>query len=135
MTSERTKQCSFLHTLFGILHFLLLFGPFFYFIPYGYITGTTTTSVGLTLSIVISLILAVFSIMADARYRGGLHKTMMWIMVLGVIFCLKEVEVFIWILAIAAIIDELIIVRLKDYYKAALISNKEIDKREKHINE
>lgn len=33
-------------------------------------------------------------------------------------------------MAATSVIDELIFVRLKDYYKTALISNKEIDRRQ-----
>ena len=53
----------------------------------------------------------------------------MWILITGVLFTLKEIQVFIWIMAATSIVDELVFTKLKDYYKAALISNKEIDRR------
>lgn len=47
----------------------------------------------------------------------------------GVLFALEEVKVFIWIMCITSVLDELVFVKMKDYYKACLISNREIDRR------
>ena len=127
--SDRTKQCRILNFVFGLLHFLCLFGPLLYFIPYGYITGETVEKIGMSFTIITSLILSIISIIVSATHRAGLHRCIMWVLISGVLFCLKEIQTFIWIMAITSILDELIFTKVKDHYHAALISNKEIDRR------
>ena len=127
--SDRTKQCRTLKNVFGLLHFLCLFGPLLYFIPYGYVTGETVEKIGMSFTIIASVVLAVISILVSVTARAGLHRCIMWILISGVLICLKEIQVFIWIMAITSILDELIFTKVRDHYKAALISNKEIDRR------
>ena len=127
--SERTKQCRVLMFVFGLLHFLCLFGPLLYFIPYGYITGETVEKIGMSFTVITALILSMISILVSATHRAGLHRCIMWVLIAGVLFCLQEVRVFIWIMAITSILDELIFTKVKDHYHTALISNKEIDRR------
>lgn len=126
---NRTKQCKTLYHLFSILHLLFLFGPFFYFIPYGFATGTRGESLGLGLMVVVALILLVFSIVSDVKHRAGLHKTIMWVLIGGILICLHQVEVFVWIMVVVSIADELVISPLAAHFKTAYIANKEIDRR------
>lgn len=130
MASERTKQCRRLKNIFGVLHFLCLFGPLLFFIPYGFINGQPVEKIGLSFTIIISIILLVMSVIVSVTARAGLHRSVMWILIIGVLFCLTNIHTFIWIMAVCSVIDELVFVNLKDHYKAALISNKEIDRRE-----
>jgi hypothetical protein len=127
--SDRTKQCRALKNVFGVFHFLCLFGPLLYFIPYGYATGETVEKIGMSFTVIASVILAVISILVSVTARAGLHRCIMWILITGVLFTLKEIQVFIWIMAITSILDELIFTKVRDHYRAALISNKEIDRR------
>lgn len=127
--SERTKQCRMLTFVFGLLHFLCLFGPLLYFIPYGYTTGETVEKIGMSFTVTTALILFMISILVSATHRAGLHRCIMWVLIAGVLFCLEQVQVFIWIMAVTSILDELIFTKVRDHYKAALISNKEIDRR------
>ena len=129
MASKRTKYCKAMKNIFGLFHFLCLFGPLLYFIPYGYITGETVEKIGMSFTLILSVILAVISIIVSTTARAGLHRCIMWALIAGVLFCLKEIQVFIWIMAITSILDELIFTKVRDYYKAALIANKEIDRR------
>ena len=129
MTSKRTKQCRRRKIIFSILHFLCVFGPFIYFIPYGYITGEIGNKVVMSFSVVTCLILTVISVITDIKHRAGLHRIILWGLITGVLFCLNEVKTFIYIMAVTSIIDELVFVKLKDYYKTAEISNKEMDRR------
>lgn len=128
--SDRTKQCKRMKNIFGLLHFLCLFGPLLYFIPYGYITGETVEKIGMSFTIILSVVLAVISILVSVTARAGLHRCIMWTLIAGVLFCLKEIQVFIWIMAITSILDELVFTKVKDHYKTALISNREIDRRQ-----
>ena len=127
--SARTKQCRTLNIVFGLLHFLCLFGPLLYFIPYGSLTGETVEKIGMSFTVITALILSIISIIVSATHRAGLHRCIMWVLISGVLFCLKEIQTFIWIMALTSILDELIFTKVKDHYSAALISNKEIDRR------
>lgn len=127
--SDRTKSCKFKKNLFSFLHFLCLFGPLLYFIPYGYATGATVEKIAMSFTIIASVVLAFISIIVSVTARAGLQRCVMWILITGVLFTLKEIQVFIWIMAATSIVDELVFTKLKDHYKAALISNKEIDRR------
>lgn len=129
MKSKRTKQCKKLANLYGMLHFFCLYGPFLYFIPYALIMGTVGKKIALSLFLIVSLCLAFFAIIGDAKTRGGLYKTIMWILIIGVLTCLEQAKTFIYLMAIISIIDELLIIKLKDKYKDAYAANKEIDRR------
>lgn len=127
--SARTKQCKILRTIFGVLHFLCLFGPLLYFVPYGYATGAVVEKIAMSFTVIASVILALISVLVSVTARAGLHRCIMWILITGVLFTLQEIQVFIWIMAVTSILDEVIFTKARDHYKAALISNKEIDRR------
>lgn len=130
MEHERTKHCRSMKWLFTILHILLLFGPFMFFIPYAFGTGETAEKVVLTMTCVVSLIVLIISIMVDITHRAGLHKAVIWMLVGGVIVCIQELDTtFIWIMVAVSLLDELLVSPLAARYKTALIANKEIDKR------
>ena len=130
MEHNRTKHCRNMKWLFTFLHILFLFGPFLFFIPYAFGTGETAEKVVLTMTMVVSLIVLVISIIVDITHRAGLHKAVLWMLVGGVIVCIQGIETtFIWIMVAVSLLDELLITPLAAHYKAALIANKEIDKR------
>lgn len=130
MVSNRTKQCRALKWLFIILHLLCLIGPFCYFIPFAYATGPKSSQIVLTCAAIVSLIILVFSIIVDVKHRAGLHKSIVWLLVAGVISCVGELDItFIWVMVVVSLIDELIVIPVKEHYKTALIANVEIDKR------
>jgi hypothetical protein len=128
--SDRTKQCKKLHRLFTILHFLCLFGPFLYYIPQAFILGTVVKKVTFSLILIVTLCLSAFAIFIDAKNRAGLSKSIMWLLIIGVSSCLAEIKAFIYIMAIVSILDEICFLKLRKKYKIALISNKEIDRRQ-----
>ena len=127
--SKRTKFCRLMKFIFGFLHFLCLLGPFLYFIPHALIVGEVASKITLTLSCVVSMILAATSLVIDQTHRAGLYRSITWILIAGILFCLASVREFIFIMAIASVLDELVFVKIKNHYSAALISNKEIDRR------
>lgn len=128
--SKRTKQCRLLTWIFESLHFICLFGPLLYFIPYGYATGDTVSKIAMSFTVIVSIILAVMSCLVSVTARAGLHRTIMWTLIAGVLFTLSEIQAFIWIMCITSILDELVFTKVRDYYKHALLSNKEIDRRQ-----
>ena len=127
--SQQTKKCKRRKIFFSILHFLLLFGPLLFFFPYGFIIGTTVTKVSMGLSVLVSIILSFIAILVDANNRGGLSKSIMWILIAAVLMALTQVKTFVFIMAGTSIFDELVVCPLKNKNRAKLISNREIDKR------
>lgn len=131
MISERTKKCRTLTIVFTILHILCLIGPFLYFVPYAFITGEVVSKLTISFASLFSLLLGAISFMVDIKHRAGLHRSMLWTMIAGVLCGLTAVRPFIWIMASFSLLDELVFLPLKDKYKAATLANKEIDKRTK----
>lgn len=126
----RTKKCKIYKNIFSVLHFLLLFGPLSYYVIKAYIHGEPVEKVGISFTLIVSIILAVMSIVIDIKHRAGIHRSIMWLLIAGILLCLQEIKTFIWLMATTSIIDELIIVKAKEHYKVAYISNKEFDKRQ-----
>lgn len=129
--SKRTQHCRKMYWIFNIAHFLALFGPFAYYIPYCFIKGENTEKIVVSLSIVASIILLVMAFIIDVKHRNGLNKTAFWILLLGVIYVLNSVNITILvvIMAIISIIDEILLIKLRDLFMAKLNANKEIDRR------
>lgn len=127
--SKRTKHCKKLKLFFNILHLLCLFGPMLYFIPYGFITGEVVEKICLSFTVILSIIFSFISLIVGATAKAGLQRSVMWILIAGILFCLKEIQIFIWIMCITSILDELIFSKLKDHFKQAYVANVEIDKR------
>lgn len=127
--SKTTKKYKTAAIIFGILHFLCLFGPFMYFFPAAFIGGAVVSKIALGLTTVVSVILAALSAIVSVKNRAGLHRGILWLLIAGVLFCLSSIKTFIWIMAAASILDELIFVPLKDHYKEKTRINTEIDKR------
>lgn len=130
MKSERTVECKKRTRLFSVLHFLCVFGPFLYFIPYSFIFSSTGQKLFLSLELVTVLIIAAFAALSDLKTRGGYAKIIYWLCILGITYCLEQAKIFIYIMCVCAIIDELLITKLRDKYKDAYRANKEIDRRD-----
>ena len=129
MASKITKKAKTAYIIFGILHLLCLLGPFLYFVPYAFITGAVVSKIALGLTTALSLILGMISFLVDTTHRAGLHRSIMWSMIAGVLFCLTAIKPFIWIMAIASILDELVFVPIRNRNKTKYLTNNEIDKR------
>lgn len=129
MISKRTKKYKTLNIIFTILHFLCLIGPLLYFIPYAFIVGEVTTKVILGLSTATSIILAAISLFVAVKHRAGLHRSILWLLILGILTALTSVKPFICIMAVASILDELVFTPIKTASAQKAKINKEIDLR------
>ena len=127
--SKRTKQCKRLKNLFSILHFLCLFGPLMYFVPYGFILGEPVQKICMSFTLIASVIVVAISTLVGATARAGLHRTVLWLILIGLMFTLTQIEVLIYVMGIVSILDELVFCKLKDKYKDAYAANVEIDRR------
>ena len=129
IASKRTRQCAALKTTFTVAHLICTLGPIAYYVPVGYAAGTPTEKIGLSFAVITAIIMASISAIISATAKAGLQRCVLWIMIIGVMITLSEVKTFVYVMAAASILDELVFVKLKDHYKAALIANREIDRR------
>lgn len=126
--SKQTKKTKGKKIVLSIIHFLLVFGPLLFFVPYAFITGAIVTKITLGLASLVSIIIAAIGALSEAAH-AGFHKSIMWIMIIALLTALTEVKLLIFIMAGASVLDELIFSPLLAKAKTQLITNKELDKR------
>lgn len=123
--SQMTKKNKILYWIFNILSFIILFVPIFVYVIKGYIEADLITEkVGLTCTIMISIILVVINFILKFHIRSTL-----WILLLGIYFCIDNIFTLIVLIAVGTILDEFLISPLKKSFKNKYTINKEIDKR------
>lgn len=122
--SKETRKYKALSILFLALSILLLVAPLAYYSIQGFIEGETTDKFTLGITFVIACILFVINIMFKFHI-----KSTIWIIVLGIYFCLDNILPMIFMVAIGNILDEFVFTPLHNHYKNKAIINKEIDKR------
>ena len=125
MNSTITKKNKCLYKICSILSFLVLFMPLFVYIVKGYIEADLTTEkIGLTCTIMVAFILTAVNFIFKFHIRSTV-----WILLLGVYFCIDSVLTLILLIAIGTILDEFILTPLKKMFKNKYTINKEIDRR------
>lgn len=122
--SKETRKYKALSILFLALSILLLVAPLAYYSIQGFIEGETTDKFTLGITFVIACILFVINVMFKFHI-----KSTIWVLVLGVYFCLDNILPMIFMLAIGNILDEFVFTPLHKHFKNKAIINKEIDKR------
>lgn len=124
MKSDITKKYQRLAILFHALSLLVLISPLAYYIIYGFINGETTEKLTLGITFVIATILVVINILFKYRIRSTV-----WILVLGIYFCIENIMPLLLMIAIGTILDEFVLTPLYKSYHNKCTINKEIDKR------
>ena len=120
-----TKKYSTLYLIFTVLSLLLTIGPFCWFCIEALIEGTLVTEkVSLLASVLIVGVLTLIGIANKCAYRSRL-----WILMIGVYICLKDIMSPLLAIAICTILDELICTPLKETFKQKRMIHKELDKR------
>lgn len=122
--SRETRKYKALSTLFLALSILIMVAPLAYYSIQGFIQGETTDKFTLGITFVIACILFTINIMFKFHI-----KSTIWILVLGIYFCLDNILPMIFMLAIGNILDEFVFTPLHKHFKSKAIINKEIDKR------
>lgn len=122
--SKVTRKYKALSTLFLALSILVLVAPLAYFSIQGFIQGETTEKFTLGITFVIACILFVINILFKFHIRSTI-----WIIVIGVYFCLDNILPLILVMAVGNILDEFVFTPLHKHFKNKAIINKEIDKR------
>lgn len=122
--SKETRKYKTLSILFLALSILVLVAPLAYYSVVGFIEGETTEKFTLGMTFVIAAILFVINILFKFHIRSTI-----WILVLGIYFCLDNILPLIFMVAIGNILDEFLFTPLHKHYKSKASINKEIDKR------
>lgn len=123
-TSEITKKYKRLAMLYGILSIAVTLLPVVYYVILGFIEGTVQKKLSLGMAIMVALILTIVNIVFKRHIRSTI-----WIVVLGIYMCLKNILPLLLLVAIGTILDEFILTPLHRKYKQKALINKEIDKR------
>lgn len=122
--SRETRKYRTLSILFLSLSILVLVAPLAYYSIQGFIQGETTEKFTLGITFVIASILFTINILFKFHI-----KSTIWIIVMGVYFCLDNILPLILVMAVGNILDEFVFTPLHKHYKNKATINKEIDKR------
>lgn len=123
--SDSTKKFSKLSTLFMVLSVLFNVAPLSYYVIDALINSTLVVDkVKLCCTVMIVIILS-----AIAWINKTSMKSRVWVIMIGLWFCLDNFLAPLLIIGITQILDEWIASPLYKHYKQKYIINKEIDKR------
>ena len=114
--------------LFFILSFIATFGPFMYYGIKAMIEGEPVEKFALSMFSIVAVIIAVVAAMLKVHLRS-----VIWILLLGVYFCLDNLIGVILVVAICTILDELVFSpvykRYSKLYSEANTASKVYDER------
>lgn len=122
--SEITKRYSHYALIFHLLSILVLLLPLAYYAVLGFIHGETVEkfTLGCTFAIAACLVAA------NVIFKYHIRSTI-WILVLGIYFCLDNIQTLLIMVACGTILDEFILTPLYKSYSRKAGINREIDKR------
>ena len=124
MKSDITKKYQRLAILFQALSIIVLVAPLAYYTILGFINGETTEKLTLGITFVIAAILFIVNVLFKYHIRSTI-----WILVLGIYFCMDDILPLLFMVAIGTILDEFLLTPLHKSYKNKCTINREIDKR------
>lgn len=122
MTKKYKKRAKIL----SILSFIVLFVPLIVYVVMAFASGDITVSkkVVLGFSLIFALVLTVINALTKFRIRSTI-----WIVLLGIYYCLNNILPLLLMIAVGTITDEFILSPLQKKYKRLYEINNEIDKR------
>lgn len=122
--SDVTKKYSRLSLLFGCLSFILTAMPIIVYMIIAFCNSHVEQKVTLGCTVVIALLLTIVNVIMKYHIRSTL-----WILVLGIYYCINDIMPLLLMVAIGTILDEFIISPLHKTFKNKKSINNEIDKR------
>ena len=130
--TETTKKYKNTYWILLATSIVLNFLPVIVYVIKGYasIEVEEYRKVVLTGSIMVSLLLCVYNILAKKHLRS-----VVWILLLGVYYAIQKIELLLILMAICTIIDEFIVEPLLKKYRLKWKTNEEIDSRLEDIKE
>lgn len=122
--SDITKKYTKLSHLFATLSIVLTIFPIFVYVILAFAKGQVQQKMTLGITVTISLLLVAINMVFKYHLRSTL-----WILTLGIYFCIDNIMPLLLMVAIGTIVDEFILTPLHKSYKSKANINKEIDKR------
>lgn len=123
--NKRTKEHKQKAILYCAASLIITFGPMLFFVVKGFIEGEEATKFTMGAMCIVSLILCAVNVITKKHLRSPL-----WILLLGVYFCLGKIETLLIILAVTTVLDEFWLTPAYKHHKSKYSINVEIDKRE-----
>ncbi len=123
--SSKTKKLKVKSRFLSFLSFMCTTFPMLVFIGIAVATGSIEERFIICLTGLIAGMFLIINILLKYRIRSTL-----WILLLGIYFCLSNITVLLLCVAIGTILDEFVIVPALKSTKNRFIINKEIDDRE-----
>lgn len=125
MVSEITKKNRLWYWIFFAFSLLLNVAPLATYAIKAVIEADLVyEKVTLVMTVFIVLIMTIISIINKVAMRSRL-----WIILIGIYFCLDYIMTPLIIIAVCQVVDEIIVSPLKKHFKEKLSINKEIDRR------
>lgn len=119
-----TKKYSRLSTLFLLLSITSILLPVITYTIIAFANGEVHEKVTLGLSLIVAFLLA--AINAVFKYH---IRSCIWIVLLGIYYCLDKIMPLLLLVAVATILDEFVFTPAHKHFKNKAVINKEIDKR------
>lgn len=119
-----TKKYERLSLLFYWLGVITLLAPVIIYTAIGFAEGTITEKISLGMTLIGAIILTALNVLFKTHYRSGI-----WLVIIGLFFCLESIMPLLTCVAVATILDEFVFTPLHNMYKQKYTINKEIDKR------
>lgn len=122
--SAITKKYTRLACLFWLLTFMCVYAPLISYAVAAFVNAEVEQKATLGITLVVAAILTAINVIAKYHIRSTL-----WIVLLGIYYCMKEIMPLLLIIAIGTILDEFVFTPLYKSYKNKARINREIDKR------
>lgn len=122
--SDITKKYTRLWKLFFALSLIVTVLPVIVYVIVGFVDGEIHQKITLGITLVVAILLTIVNIIFKFHIRS-----ILWILVLGIYYCLQNIMPLLLIVAIGTILDEFILTPLYKKFKQKATINKEIDKR------
>lgn len=124
MKSDVTKKYKRLYITFTVLSVLILVTPILVYTVIGFINGEIQQKLTLGLTVSAALLLTLVNVIFKYHIRSSI-----WIVTLGIYFCIENIMPLLLMVAIGTMLDEFILSPLSRTYKQKAGINAEIDKR------
>lgn len=122
--SNITKKYTMLYRLFLSLSIILLVAPILVYAIMGFIEGNAKDKFTLGMTLIVAAILTAINLIFKFHIRS-----VIWIVVLGIYFCIDNIMPLLLTVSISTILDEFVLTPLYKNYRAKVKINREIDKR------
>lgn len=122
--SKMTKKYTTLSAIFFWLSLIVTLLPVLIGVIVGFVQGDIHSRMILSITVVVAFLLFIVNVIFKYHIRSVL-----WILILGIYFCLDNMMPLLLVVAIGTIVDEFILTPLHKSFKNKKQINIEIDKR------